>query len=343
MQRLKIVVAGAGSIGRTHIALIRQAPECRLHAIVDPSPATQAFAAEMDVPQFQSLSDLLDGERPDGVIIATPNAIHAENAIACLQRRIPVLIEKPIADTLENAERIIAAAERNETAVLVGHHRRHNPIIQRARDVVAGGKLSRIATAAAFTIFLKPDAYFDVAWRREPGGGPVLTNLIHTIDDLRFMCGEIVNLSAMTSNVLRGFPVEDSAVVTLQFASGALGALTASDSGAAPWSWELTSGENPEYPNEPEDCYFIAGTHRSIAVPSLRPWSYAQGRGWNEPLGREDLKVERANPLARQLSHFCAVIRGAAQPLVDARDAARTLAATVGIHAAAQRRETLRL
>src|SRR5690606_8291933 len=109
--------------------------------------------------------------------------------------------------------RIVAASEESGVPVLVGHHRRHNPLLRRAHEIVGSGQLGRVATVAALVNFLKPDPYFEVTWRTQPGGGPININAIHAIDDLRFLCGEIVELKSLTSNALRGFAVEDSAAV----------------------------------------------------------------------------------------------------------------------------------
>lgn len=330
--KVAIAVAGAGLIGKAHILRLGRAGNARLAAIADPAPHAKALAAEHGVRCHDDLATMLAAEKLDGVIVATPNAMHADQALSCIERGIPVLIEKPLAETLANAERIVEAAERRRVPVLVGHHRRHNPILQAARATVKQGELGRIATASAFTCFLKPDPYFDTAWRREPGGGPVLINLIHVIDDLRFMLGEIAEIKAMGSRALRGFPVEDSGVAILRFDSGALGTIALSDAAAAPWSWEHTSGENAAFPKTDEDCYLIAGTHGSLAVPSLRRWGYEGERSWTVPLSAFRMGVEHADPLDRQVAHFARVIRGEAQPIITADDAFRTLAATLEVH-----------
>jgi hypothetical protein len=83
----------------------------------------------------------------------------------------------------------------------------------------------------------------------------------------------------MTSNAVRGLAVEDTAVVLPQFASGSLGTLTVSDTAAAPWSWELTSGENDFYPRNAENCYLIAGTDGALTVPKLELWCYGAAKG----------------------------------------------------------------
>ena len=331
---LTLGIAGAGLIGRAHIERMRRSAECRLAAIADPGPEAAAYAGSLGVAHYADLDVMLAAERLDGVIVATPNAAHAPNALSCIGRGLPVLIEKPLAESLANAERIVEAAERAGVPVLVGHHRRHNPILQQARDIVRRGEIGRIATVAALAAFLKPDPYFDTAWRREPGGGPVLINLIHVIDDLRFLCGEIAEIKAIGSNALRGFPVEDSAAAVLRFEGGALGTIALSDAAAAPWSWELTAGENPAYPQQPEDCYLIAGTAGSVAVPSLRRWRYEGTASWTAPLTAERTERPLADPLDRQLAHFCRVIRAEATPIIDGRDAFRTLAATLAIREA---------
>ncbi|MEV9174298.1 gfo/Idh/MocA family oxidoreductase, partial [Klebsiella pneumoniae] len=88
------------------------------------------------------------------------------------------------------------------------------------------------------------------------------------------LCGEIVAVQAMASSARRGFAVEDTAAVTLRFAAGALGTLGVSDVAAGPWSWELTSGENPFYPRQDGDCYLVAGRDGALAVPTLDLWRY---------------------------------------------------------------------
>jgi predicted dehydrogenase len=329
---VRIALAGAGLIGRAHAARLRASPTATLAAIADPAPAAAALAGELGVPHFAALAPMLDAIRPDGAIIATPNARHVPDGLACVERGVPALIEKPIADDVAGGARLVEAAESARVPLLVGHHHRHNPIIARARAIVRGGGLGRVATVAGFTTFLKPDPYFDAGpWRREKGGGPVLINLIHGIDDLRFIVGEIASVQAAVSSAIRGFPVEDSAIALLRFEGGALGTFVLSDAAAAPWSWEMSAGENAAFPQHGEDSYRIAGTEGALALPSLRRWRYEGERSWLVPLAVASEAVERADPLVRQLEHFVAVIRGEATPLVSGRDGLGTLAATLAV------------
>ena len=334
--KMRIAVAGAGLIGRRHIELIEASQDCVLAGIADPSSAATDYAQAHNVPCYGDHRALLAQEKPDGLIIASPNALHFQMALDCAEAGVPALIEKPVTDTVAAAQRLCAAIRRTGVAMLVGHHRRHNPIIKAARDTVATGKLGRLTAVVGLWLLKKPDDYFEVTWRREQGGGPLLINLIHDIDNLRFVCGEITEVQALASNMVRGFAVEDTAALLLRFANGALGTVTVSDATPAPWSWELTAGENAVYPRQDQPCYVFAGTNGSLSVPTMEVWSYPQNPGWHAPLSRNPVALAGYDPLTEQLRHFLAVIAGREQPLVSVEDAMGTLAVVEAVSEAAR-------
>ena len=170
--------------------------------------------------------------------------------------------------------------------------------------------------------------------------------MIHEVHNLRMLCGEIVAVQAIASSAVRGFPVEDTVAISLQFASGALGTFMLSDTAACPRSWEQTSRENQAYPSyADEDCYVIAGTNGSLSVPSMRLKNYPrpEERSWWKPFDTTVVATEREDPLKLQLEHFGAVIRGQAEPLVSARDGLANLRVTEAIIAAAKSRRIVEL
>lgn len=340
MSKLRIAVAGAGYIGRAHIGVIRTSPGCALSAVVDPAPAAQALARDEGVAWHASLDALLQGAPPDGVVLATPNQLHLEQALACIQAGVPMLLEKPLATTVSEAERLVAAAEAKGARILVGHHRAHSPIMARAKEVVDAGVLGRLVAVMGSATFYKPDHYFaEGPWRREPGGGPILLNMIHEVHNLRMLCGEVVAVQAFASHAVRGFPVEDTVAINLRFAGGALGSFMLSDASACARSWEQTSGENKAYPAyDDEDCYVIAGTNGSLSVPTMRLKTYPrpEDRSWWKPFEAGVVEVVREDPLKRQMEHFAALIRGEAQPLVSASDGLANLRVTEAIAEAAR-------
>ncbi|MGE5104345.1 MAG: Gfo/Idh/MocA family protein [Betaproteobacteria bacterium] len=345
MRTLAIAVAGAGAMGRQHMALVRAHPACELAAIVDTAPSAGALAAAAGVPLHDSLAQLFAARRPDAVILATPNAAHVPQALECIAAGVPALIEKPVADTVRAGMRLCDAAERTGVRLLVGHHRRHSAIVASAVAVVQSGALGDLVAVTGSALFYKPDAYFDEGpWRRQPGGGPLLINMIHDIASLRALCGEIVAVQALASNARRRFAVEDTVSIVLRFASGALGTFVLSDTAAAAQSWEQTSGENPVYARYPdEDCYVVAGTRGSLGIPTLRLRAFGDGmeRSWRTPMATHVLDVPQADPLVRQLDHFCAVVRGEAAPLVTVRDALQNVRVVEAIGEAARTGRTV--
>jgi predicted dehydrogenase len=233
----------------------------------------------------------------------------------------------------------VEAADARATPILIGHHRAHSPIMAKAREIVDSGVLGRLVAVMGSATFLKPDHYFDDGpWRREPGGGPILINMIHEVHNLRMLCGEIVAVQALASNAIRGFPVEDTVTINLRFASGALGSFMLSDTAACARNWEHTSRENKAYPTyDDEDCYVVTGTSGSLAIPTMRLKTYARAedRSWWKPFTVDVAQVTRKDPLALQIEHFGAVVRGEARPLVSARDGLANLRVTEAITKAA--------
>jgi predicted dehydrogenase len=340
---LRIAVVGVGAIGQAHIARILKSRDCQLMAIVDPAPDAADVAAKAGAPLVASLADVLK-QRPDGIILATPNRLHVEQGLACIAAGVPALIEKPLADNIGDGERLCEAAERVKVKLLTGHHRQHNPIMSRAVEIVKSGRLGRLVAVVGTEMFCKPDQYFeDGPWRRQLGGGPLLINMVHEIGNLRALCGEIVAVQAFASSATRNFPVEDTVSVSLRFDNGALGSFMLSDTVAVPGSWEQTTREDPVFAAYPdEDCYVVSGTDGSLAIPTMRLRFYGDRakRSWREPFEEETIGIERADPLTRQLANFCAVIRGEAEPVVTARNGLQNVRVLDAIRRAAASGQT---
>ncbi len=334
---LRIALLGYGLIGREHASLLATSAATQLAAIVDLSQEAKQAAARYGVPWFGEIEPMLDAVTPDGVIVALPNHLHVAAGLACIERRIPFLVEKPVADTAA-AFALASAAEAAGVATLVGHHRRHAPDIQAARAAIQRGDLGRIVTVSGLSLVRKHDDYFAVEWRRRRGGGPLLINAIHDIDCFRFLCGEIESVQAIASNGVRGFQVEDTAAVALRFRSGALGTFLLSDVVPSPWFWETASGQALYFPAQPENAYTIGGTNASLALPSGTFWRHPTDGDWRSPLVRSRLPLGDQRCYAAQLDHFLDLVRGRAASVVDARDGAMTVATLEAIERAATTR-----
>ena len=340
MRPLNIAVAGAGLIGKTHIKLIDQHPSCALAAIIDPMEPARALANSLQTPYFGELDEALEQLDLDGMVLATPNNLHVEQGIKCINANIPTLIEKPVAHNQTAGEDLLHAASEANAKILVGHHRMHSPIMESAREIVRSGKLGDLVAVSGSALFLKPDDYFVAGpWRTRLGGGPILINMIHEVGNLRFLCGEIVEVQAIGSNASRKFEVEDSVGILFRFESGAIGTFILSDTAGSARSWEQTSQEDKRYPSYgDEDCYHLSGTYGSLSIPTMRMKRYGdnESRSWWNPFLCETADVSRSDPLVGQLNHFCQLIRGEVESKVTVYDALQNLKVTDAIVEAAK-------
>ena len=336
MSRIAIGVIGAGLIGRKHLRKIDEHRDYDLVGIADVNVDAVA-AAYPDTRVFAEYRQLLDEARPQAVIIASPNQLHAETGIECARRGIDILIEKPVTDTIETATALIAEVRKGGIKSLVGHHRRHHLQVATLKALLAEGRIGDIVGVSAIWATHKPAGYFGTApWRREAGGGPILINLIHDIDFLRFTVGEIAAVEAIASNRQRGFAVEDTAAALIEFENGALGTFFVSDSAVSPWTTEQGLGESVEFPFSGESNYRFMGRRGALEFPGLVQWTQAgDAQDWNRPVQAQRIHAPSIDPYVAQLDHFRDVIRGAVPSLQPVEDGARSLMATLAIAEAA--------
>jgi len=227
--------------------------------------------------------------------------------------------------------------------VLVGQHRRHNPFVQKAKQIIESGELGRLTVSSFHYMIYKNDEYFDVEWRRKKGGGPILVNLVHDVDLLRYLLGEPVAIQGMQSSAARGFETEDSAVVNVRFANGSLASMTISDATASPWNWEATAREDPQYRPFDADAYFIGGTKGALSLPRLHQMSYDGASSWHKPLQMNVPAVDPALPHKMQLKHFVRVVRREDAPVVTPADNVKTLRCLNAVKQAAETGEIVEL
>jgi len=342
MAKVRLVVIGAGLIGREHCELIKQHDGTELVGLADISELSREYASSNGYPFFSDYNAMLDHLNPDGAIVALPNAAHLAAGLACLSRGLPCLIEKPIAETIKSAKALVEESAKLSVPVLVGHQRRYSPDIIQARRLIRDGAIGDLVAVNGLWMADKPDDYFEEPWRKEPGGGPLLINLIHEIDSLRYMVGEIESVRAFTSNAVRNFSVEDTASIALRFHNGVLGSFLLSDAVASPYTWERASGQALYFPHQPGDCYFIGGRKGSLAVPSMTLWRHAKiNQHWQDPLVAAPILLDAGRAYCNQLEHFLDVISCAATPVVSAREGMVTLAATLAVDIAAREDRTV--
>jgi predicted dehydrogenase len=326
MSELRIAVIGAGVIGRTHIETLGRAHGMRLSAIVDPFPEARAQAEAAGVPFFPDVEAMLDAGAADAAVVAAPNDAHLPLGLRLLEAGLPVLMEKPVANSLAEGRQLAEAVRRSGVPVLVGHHRRHNPIIRAAKKAIDAGALGELVSATVISTLTKPAPYF-VAWRLVPGqGGPLLINTTHEIDLLRHFWGPVESVTALVSHARGGRPVEDTAGIVLGFARGGIATITQTDAGCGPWAWDVTAGENrARFPAHDVMAHAYSGTRAALSLPDLTLWRHPGTPDWTQEMIPERLPREDHDAYVMQLEHFAAVARGEAAPINPVEDGLGTM------------------
>jgi predicted dehydrogenase len=237
-----VAIVGAGIIGRNHAAAIVRHPRLRVAAVIDPKESARkelvdhADAQSQAPAQFDTLSAALAADAGiDLVAICTPSGVHAEAAQLALAAGRHVFIEKPVDVSLSQARRLAAEAARAEqrglVASVVSQHR-FDPASVAVAGALAAGRLGRVTSAVGSVAWWRGQDYYDSAqWRGTwalDGGGAVMNQGVHTVDLLVWLLGRPAEVFAHTGRLAHGrIEVEDVAVATIRFASGALAVLHA--------------------------------------------------------------------------------------------------------------------
>ena len=332
LQVTNIALVGIGTIGQRHHMAIEKTNNVNLVGIVDLSNQAKYYSEDKKIPLYKNLNDLKINHNVDGVIISTPTIFHHEHALTALKLGLDVLIEKPISANLSEAQEIAKIANENNCKVLVGHQRRFYPLVIKAKQVIQNGEIGKILGLSGVWGLRKDNDYFEPDWRKKISAGPVITNLIHDIDYLRFIFGEIESVSAYSSNNINNFEKEDIITTNFKFKSGILGNFLITDCGTSPWSWETSTGENIHLPHLKENNLKIIGTEGSLEFPNLELWKYKnKGQSWKDEINKIQIDIKQIDPYVSQINHFKDVINREVEPITDALDAKITLKVSLSI------------
>ena len=322
---IQILVLGAGLIGARHAKSVQQHPACTLVGVVEPNSALHID------PSISYYTDVADVAHPvQAAIIATPTHLHAEHGVFAAQRGWDILVEKPISGSLAQAQALSDAVDKAGVASLVGHHRRYHAHVQHLKQMIAAGDIGDPITATVIWAVRKPDGYFQENWRTT-GGSPVMINLVHDVDILRYILGEVTEIRALGSAHIRNANRTESGAAIMRFDNGAVAAISFADTAPSPWGFEAGTGENPHIAASHQDMMWITGTAGSVAFPSMTQWSGAQD--WSESPKPKRLDLPETDPLATQLNHFVEVVARKSEPLISVFDATETLKVALELEA----------
>lgn len=264
MTKLKFGIIGCGRISSRHIdAIINNKDEAELVAVydiveelaIDKKNQYESKIEGSNVKVYTDYNEFLNDKDIDVVTIATISGYHAEQAIDCLNHDKHVLIEKPMALNIEDADKIIKLGKEKNKKVCVSHQNRFSPAIQRLRQAIEEGRFGKLIHGSARTLWARDDDYYKQAsWRgtKALDGGTLMNQCIHNIDLLQWMMGgEVERISSETDTFIRNIETEDFGAMLIRFKNGAVG---------------MVEGSVCVYPRNLEETLSIFGEKGTVVI-----------------------------------------------------------------------------
>jgi UDP-N-acetyl-2-amino-2-deoxyglucuronate dehydrogenase len=296
MKKLKVAIIGCGRISYKHIEAITQNKlEIELSAVCDVVEANaiakreeyiKSIGENADVKVFIDYKEMLENADVDMVSIATESGYHPEIAIYCMNKGKHVIVEKPMALSTQDADRMIECAKKNNVKLCVSHQNRFNEPIQKLRSAMDENRFGKLVNGTARILWNRNMGYYTQApWRGtwDMDGGTLMNQCIHNIDLLQWMMGgDIDTVYAQCGTFLRDIEAEDFGAIIIRFKNGAIG---------------VVEGSACVYPKNLEETLSIFGEKGTvaiggIAVNTIENWRFADNKDTEE----EILKEQQGDP-----------------------------------------------
>ncbi|WP_124728463.1 Gfo/Idh/MocA family protein [Staphylospora marina] len=330
-------IVGCGHIAKKHVAAIEAADGAKLVAVCDTNEARLAEFATGEVKGFTDLAEMLKTDI-DVVCICTPSGLHARLAVQAAEAGKHVIVEKPMALTLEDADAIIDACERNGVKLAVVHPNRFRPAAVELKRMIDSGAFGKIGHVNATVRWNRNQAYFDQApWRgtRAMDGGVLMNQAIHNMDLLLWMAGEVEEVFTYDATRIRDIEAEDTSVSVIRFKNGVLGVLEAA----------VTI-----YPKNLEESLSVFGEKGTAIIGGptanwIRHWTF---EGLDEAEASAVIQRVENDPFGVP-GHQCiiedmnAAIREDREPTVSGIDGRNALAFVIACQRSAQERRPVRI
>jgi predicted dehydrogenase len=321
---LKFALVGCGRIARRHADLLGhgQVANAELAAVCDVvEEKAQKFAAEFSVPAYTDMDQMMRDVEVDVVVVLTESGNHAEHVIRLAQHGKHIVVEKPMALRVVDADRMIAACDRAGVKLFVVKQNRFNIPVVKAREALESGRFGQLVLGTVRVRWCRPQAYYDQdAWRGtwSMDGGVLTNQASHHIDLLEWMMGDVESVHAIATTALVDIEAEDTAVVTLRFSSGALGIV------------EATTATRPR---DLEGSLSLMGAGGTVviggfAVNEMQTWNFVEAQpGDDEVLSQYSVNPPNVYGFGHQAyyEHVVDVIVNGGQQLVDGLEGRKSL------------------
>ncbi|GGE05027.1 oxidoreductase [Marinithermofilum abyssi] len=324
-------IVGCGHIAKKHVDAIAAVKGAELTAVCDKDPDRLEPFLQEGVEGYTDLADMLQSDRLDVVNICTPSGLHPALTIQAAEAGKHVVVEKPMALTLEDADRMIEACEKNGVLLTVVHPNRFRPAMKELRRKMEEGAFGKLSHANATVRWNRNQEYYDQApWRgtRALDGGVLMNQAIHNLDLLLWMMGEVEEVSSYHATRLRNIESEDTSVSVLRFKNGALGVIEAA----------VTI-----YPRNLEESLSVFGESGTAVIGGrtanwIKTWNF---EGVSEEETEKTVQRIEEDPFGVP-GHQCIIqdmteaVKEGRQPVVSGEDGRRALALVIACQTAAE-------
>ena len=336
---INVAIIGCAKVAHLHAKAILQIPELNFKAVWSRTPeSAQKFVDEYGVKAYASIPEMVKAENIQMAIICTAHPYHADPAIQAMEAGAHILIEKPLASTLQDCDRIIEAAVRTGRKTGVVSQRRWYQPIQRMKKAIDEGKIGTPALGTIQMLGWRDRAYFESdAWRgswNQEGGGVLVNQSPHQLDLLQWLMGDIEEVFGYWSNINHPYiEVEDTAVAIIRFKNGGLGNILVSNS-QKPGIYgkvHIHGNNGATVGSQPEGgAMFIAGKTTITEPPKLDLWTVPGEENmieeWNKADSDEFYSVDVMTwYFKQQLEDFADAILHDRPPMVTAEDGRKTV------------------
>jgi len=339
MEKVKTAIVGYGKVAHMHAKALKSVSMSQFTAVCgrDINKARE-FAAQYNVKAYSSVEEMAADSGAEAVVICTPHPNHAEYAVKAAEAGLHVLVEKPLASSLEDCDLIINAAKRNKVVLGTVCQRRFYTPVQRVKNAIDEGKIGRPILGTVNMLGWRDKGYYDSdpwrgSWKWE-GGGVLVNQAPHQLDLLQWYMGPIDELFGYWSNLNHPYiEVEDTAVAVIRFKNGGVGNIIVSNSqNPALFGKVHVHGENGASIGVQTDggAMFIAGMSSITEPPVNDLWTIKGEESMLEKWKKEDTDFFNSiDPMQyfheRQIEDFLTAVINGTKPLIDGEEGRKTV------------------
>jgi UDP-N-acetyl-2-amino-2-deoxyglucuronate dehydrogenase len=332
---MNFAIVGCGHIAKKHAEAIEHIEGANLVAVCDKVPqAMDEYVKKYGAKPYENLTDMLNDPSIDVVNICTPSGLHAPIAVEAAKAKKHVIVEKPIALTLEDADSIINACKENNVKLAVVHPNRFRPVVQELKKLMDEGRFGKLSHANATVRWNRNQAYYDQApWRgtKALDGGVLMNQAIHNLDLLIWLMGDVEEVYSMSATRLRNIEAEDVSTGVVRFKNGALGVVEAATT---------------IYPKNLEESLSIFGETGTAIIggTTATQFNHLAIESLNDEETNAIIEKVKANPLGKP-GHQCIIedmiqaIQEDREPIVNGEEGKRALQLVLAFYESAEKKQ----